>query len=80
MSGETKVKSLWTSALIGVAGMSLSGISEAACRTKLGYEHFGFGSLIKVGLVTGASGLIVHKFGEGVVMKLRKIINGVVDG
>ena len=80
MPGDTKVKTLWTSALTGVVGMSLSGISEAACRRKLGYGHFGFMNLIKVGLITGASGVAVHKFGDGIVLKLRQVVGGMIDG
>lgn len=59
MSSDTKLRSLGTSAIIGVVGMCLSGISEAVCRTKLGYEHFGFLSLIKVGIITSASSSLV---------------------
>ena len=59
MSSETKMRSFGTGALIGVVGMSLSGLSEAVCRTKLGYEHFGLVNLIKVGVLTGGSSALV---------------------
>ena len=59
MSSETKTRSLGTGALIGVLGMSVSGISDAVCKTKLGYEQFGFINLLKVGLITGGSSAIV---------------------
>lgn len=59
MSSETKLKSLWSGALIGIVGMSISGVSDAVCRTKLGYEQFGFVNLLKVGVITGGSSAII---------------------
>lgn len=64
--------SLGTGAVIGVVGMSLSGISEAICRTKLGYEHFGFLNLIKVGVITGASSSLVLFMHDTVWDKIRE--------
>ena len=59
MSSETKIKSFGTGALIGVGGMALSGLSNALCKTKLGYEQIGLVNLIEVGVLTGISSSLV---------------------
>ena len=73
MSSETKIMSLGTGAIIGVVGMSLSGLSEACCKTKLGYEHFGLVNLIKVGVLTGGSSALVLFIQENVMDKIVRI-------
>ena len=59
MSSETKMGSFGTGALIGVSGMALSGISNALCRTKLGYEQIGVVNFIQVGVLTGLSSSLI---------------------
>ena len=59
MSSDTKMRSFGTGALIGVGGMALSGLSNAMCRTKLGYEQIGVENLIEVALLTGLSSSLV---------------------
>ena len=59
MTSETKMASFVSGALIGVSGMALSGISNAVCRTKLGYEQIGVVNLIQVGVLTGISSSLV---------------------
>lgn len=75
MSSETKLKSLGTGALIGVVGMSISGITDAVARTKLGYEPFGFINLLKVGVMTGVSSsavLFLHdKVWEKIIQRIQ---------
>ena len=58
------MKSFGTGALIGVGGMALSGLSNAVCRTKLGYEQIGVVNLIEVGVLTGVSSSLVLFVGE----------------
>ena len=72
MSSDTKLKSLGTGALIGVVGMSISGITDACAKTRLGYELFGFVNLLKVGLMTGASSAAVLFLHDKVWEKITK--------
>ena len=74
MSSDTKLMFLGTGALIGVVGMSISGISDAVCRTKLGYEQFGVVNLLKVGAVTGGSSALVLFLQEKVWDSIMKKI------
>ena len=59
MSSDTKMRSFGTGVLIGVGGMALSGLSNAVCRTKLGYEQIGVVNFIQVGVLTGLSSSLV---------------------
>ena len=59
MSSNTKIRSFGTGALIGIGGMTLSGLSNSVCRTKLGYEQIGVANLIQVGVITGLSSSLV---------------------
>ena len=76
MSSETKMKSLGTGAIIGVIGMSVSGISDAVFKTRLGYEKFGFVKLLQVGFITGISSASVLFFHEKVWEKILDKLNG----
>lgn len=76
MSSDIKFKSLGTGAVIGIVGMTASGISDAICRTKLGYEQLGFINLLKVGVLTGASSSLVLFFHEKVWDSIIKKIQG----
>ena len=75
MSSDTKMRSFGTGALIGVGGMALSGLSNACCKTKLGYEEIGVVNLIQVGVLTGLSSSLVlfvkENAGELLVQFLR---------
>ena len=66
MSSETKMRSFGTGALIGVSGMALSGLSNAVCRTKLGYKQISAVNLIQVGVLTGLSSSLVLFIQENV--------------
>lgn len=72
MSSDTKLMSLRTGALIGVIGMSVSGLSNAAFGAKLGYKQFGFVNLIKVGVITGGSSALVLFLNDNVWEKIRE--------
>ena len=76
MSSDTKKESFVSGALIGVGGMALSGISNAVCRTKLGYEQIGVVNLIQVGVLTGLSSSLIffiqENGGELLIQFLRK--------
>ena len=55
MSSDTKMRSFVSGLSIGMFGMCLSGLSNAVCKTKLGYEQIGVVNLIEVGVLTGIS-------------------------
>ena len=59
MTSETKMASFVSGALVGLSGMALSGVSNAVCRTKLGYEQISVVNLIQVGVLTGLSSSLV---------------------
>ena len=65
------MRSLGTGAVISLVGMSVSGLSEAICRTKLGYEQFGFINPLKVGIITGVSSALVLFIHDKVKEKIR---------
>ena len=64
MSSTTRMRSFGSGALIGVSGMALSGLSNAACKTKLGYEQIGVVNLIQVGVLTGLSSTLLFFVNE----------------
>lgn len=80
MSSETKLGLLGTGAIIGVVGMSLSGLSNKAFGAKLGYDQFGFVNLIKVGVITGASSSLVLFLHESLWNKIIEKFKNIPQG
>lgn len=71
MSGETKTASFVSGIGIGIAASTLSAITGAA-GIPLGYSPIGLKNLLKVGITTGTSSLLVFMLHDKLIEMIWK--------